>query len=130
MISGAEPVDGAHVEAATSNMAVFATEVLARAKIEGEVRGYTAHVAEPARDENADEGGRYGWTLDVNGQSQKILMPGVDLETVTALSAEAPMIKINNTWWWWNDAAGAAVPLPAEQPWLGTGPSRGRAEPI
>jgi hypothetical protein len=92
MISGAQPLDGAHADVAASNMAAFAAEVLARAQVEGEVRGYTAQVDEPIRDEAADDGGRFGWTLDVNGRHQSILMPGVDLDTVRGLSAEAPMV--------------------------------------
>jgi hypothetical protein len=129
MISGAQPVDGAHAEVAAINMAAFAAEVAARAETEGQVRGYTPHVGEPTRDESVDADGRFGWVLPVNGRPQRILMPGVDLERMRDLSAEAPMVSVNGQWAWWNDAAGAAVPLPDQQPWLGTGPARGRTEP-
>jgi hypothetical protein len=129
MISGALPVDGAHVEVAAANMVAFAAKVSAQAETEGQVRGYTPQVGEPARDEAADAGGRFGWILPVNGRPQRILMPGVDLERLHDLSADAPMVNVNGQWAWWNDAAGAAVPLPDHQLWLGTGPARGRTEP-
>jgi hypothetical protein len=129
MISGAEPVDGAHAKVAADNMSTFAAEVLVRAKVEGEVRGYTPDVGEPSRDEGADDGGRFGFVLPVNGRPQHILMPGVDLELLHGLSADTPMLRVNGAWAWWNDAAGLAVPRPDRQVWLGAGPSRGRTEP-
>ncbi|GIF08892.1 hypothetical protein [Actinoplanes siamensis] len=55
-------------------------------------------------------------------------MPGVDLAILRGLSVETLAIKVNGSWW--NDAAGAAVPLPDQQPWQSTlDTSRGRAEP-
>jgi hypothetical protein len=129
MISGAQPVDGAHAEVAANNMAAFTAEVSARAETEGQVRGYTPHVAEPDRDESVDADGRFGWLLTVNGRPQRILMPGVDLEILLGLSAETPMVNVNGQWAWWNDAAGAAVPLPDQQAWLGARPARSRTEP-
>ncbi|MBG0568604.1 hypothetical protein [Actinoplanes aureus] len=127
---GALPVEGATLAVAETNMAAFVEEVRIRAALQGEVRGYTPEVGVPVRNAAADEPGtgRYAWTLPVNGQDQHILMPDTDLTAVKGLSSAAPCLKMNDSWSWWNDAAGAAVPLPARQPWLDGGIARVRSE--
>ncbi|MEV6930875.1 hypothetical protein AB0M46_41175 [Dactylosporangium sp. NPDC051485] len=112
IIPGTQTVDGADVAVATTNMQAFVDEVRARAEVEGQVRGYTASVGEPIRNEAADQEGRYGWVLPVNGRHQEILMPGVDPAQLRGSSTSAPCVKVNGNSWWWNDAAGSAIPLP------------------
>ncbi|BCY10967.1 hypothetical protein [Actinoplanes sp. L3-i22] len=128
MISGIEPLAGSHPDVAAANMIAFAAEVRARAEAEGEIRGNTASVGEPVRDEAADQDGWFGWTLPVNGRDQRVLMPGLDLAAVRSTASTAARVQVNDSPWWWNDAAGMAVPLPDHQPWLDGGPARGRSE--
>lgn len=132
IIPGTLPVEGATLALAAANMLAFADAVRGQAVLEGEVRGYTPDVGESIRDEVADhpEAGRFAWVLPVNGRDQRILMPGADLAALKGLSASAPCLQVNGSWWWWNDAVTSAVPLPARQPWLEAGITRGRAEPV
>jgi hypothetical protein len=113
---------------AEENMHAFAAAVHERAVIEGEVRGQTPIVRPARRNPDADGGGRYGWLLPVGEQVHKIRMPGVALAELQRVEATAPRVGVNDSLLWWNDAAGTAVPLPAEQDWLKVRPAPGRTE--
>ena len=112
VIPGMQAVDGAALELAAVNMAAFVKVVRDRARIEGDVRGYTAYVGEPMRNEAADADGRFGWILSVNGREQTVLMPGVELAQLRGTHLSTPCLIVNGSAWWWNDASGMAVPIP------------------
>ena len=109
------PVEGAAEHHAAANMTAFMTELRERATVEGEVRGYTPQVDDLVRDESLDADGRYGWTLQVNGQQIQVLMPGVDEATLRGLTNDVPALIVNGGMAWWNDAVGHAIPIPARQ---------------
>jgi hypothetical protein len=105
------PVDGANPGAAAANIAVFVAEVRKQAALSGEARGDAPTVGEPVRDESLDDGGRFGWVLDVNGVRVRVLMPGVDLAVVRSLADHAPGLQVNGEWAWWAGAVMAALPI-------------------
>ncbi|MFI6079324.1 hypothetical protein ACIA5C_48270 [Actinoplanes sp. NPDC051343] len=58
--------------------------------LERETRGAGGEVGEPVREAAANDGGRYGWTLQVDDQPVRILMPGVGMARLRDLTTEAP----------------------------------------
>jgi hypothetical protein len=113
VISGTAPVEGSSEEVAAANLSTFLAAVREQAAREREVRGSGGDVGEPIRDPAADQAGRFGWTVQVNGRAVHILMPGVDVAQLRGLTSEAPCLQIGQEWAWWPDAVYLAVPLPA-----------------
>lgn len=67
---------------------------------------------EPERDLGADEGGRFAWVLPMAGDVRvQVLMPGVPMAELKAISVRAPCLRVDGLFWWWNDAVAQAVPL-------------------
>jgi hypothetical protein len=112
MITGTGPVAGASEPMAAINLSAFLAAVRDQATLERDTRGTGGEVGEPVREPAADDGGRYAWTLQVNGQPVQILMPGVDLTNLRGPTSEAACLRINREWAWWSDAVYLAVPLP------------------
>jgi hypothetical protein len=100
--SGSRPLEATDAELAEYNLLVFIDDFVERG-------GRLA--AEPERAQDADAGGRYGWSLyRADGVTVLVLIPGVPLTLVRDdLSAEAPCLRVDDEWWWWNEAVGVAL---------------------
>lgn len=80
--------------------------------------------APPRRSPELDADGRFGWTIEVNGQAVKVLMSGIDGAVLRHIApgqqvggflpGEVPALQVNGAWAWWPTAAMWAVPLPAK----------------
>ncbi|GAA0811977.1 hypothetical protein [Spirilliplanes yamanashiensis] len=101
-----QPVDNADETTAAHNLVAL----LDAARDRG-----AAPAGDPERDPAADRGGRFAWSVPMAGESTiRILMPGVDLKQIRAMSADAPCLFPNaggespsqRDAWWWNDAVG------------------------
>jgi hypothetical protein len=107
------PVADATEEEAAASIGTFVADVRAAAEENGQALGYEPTVGEPRRSPELDEGGRCGWTVEVNGQAVRVLMPGVPVGILRDMSSEIPALQINGEWAWWPTAVMWAVPLPA-----------------